>query len=284
MNRIPQHRPVAVQLPAHGLFVLESRHAPDFRMTEQRHDFLELFYVLDGEGTFHIDGRPHACQPGDLMVIPVGQRHHIQDDPAAPLALYGICVGQLVWQFESGLLDHLRGGCSPVSKLLAAQVRTDLRRLLFEQTRVRPGSQALIVGLTLQLLASVAQTNQRRTSTEDPQDGTEAARSRDAIQRYVAELPHRFLEATDLDDAAAAVRMSRRRFTQLFRAATGSSWSAFLTRLRVEYACQLLAETSRSIIATAFECGFEDLSSFYRAFKRLKGLPPREWRRQQKEG
>lgn len=284
MHRIPQHQPVAVQLPAHGVFVLESHHAPDFRMAEQRHDFLELFYVLDGEGVFHIDGRPHACRSGDLMVIPVGQRHHIQDTPETPLALYGICVGRSVWQIEPDLLDHLRGGCSPVSNLLAAQVRTDLRRLLFEQIRMRPGSQALIVGLTLQLLASVAQTCQRGTAPGDPHENTEAARSWEAIQRYVADLPNRFLEATDLDDAAAEVHMSRRRFTELFRAATGTSWSAYLTHLRIDYACQLLAETPRSIIAIAFECGFEDLSSFYRAFKRQKGLPPREWRRKHEEG
>jgi AraC family L-rhamnose operon regulatory protein RhaS len=101
---------------------------------------------------------------------------------------------------------------------------------------------------------------------------------RQAVARYVADLPHRFFEATDLDHVAAELGMSRRCFTYLFRLTAGASWSAYLRRLRIEYACQLLQQTTRSILAIAFESGYEDLSSFYRAFKRQKGLPPREWR------
>ena len=48
---------------------------------------------------------------------------------------------------------------------------------------------------------------------------------------------------------------------------TGTSWAAYLTRLRIDYACRLLRETSRSIVSTAFECGYDDLSIFYRAFR-----------------
>ncbi len=218
----PSHRrrPIEVTLPSYGVFVLESHHAPGFRMASQCHDFLEIFYVLGGSGAFHIDERTHPCRQGDLVAVPAGRTHRIEDDPAAPLALYGICIAPQVWRHEPALLDHLPPGRLPINKLLATQVRGDLRRLLFEQRLARPGSQLLILG------------------------------------------------------------MSRRRFTHLFRQVARSSWSSYLTRLRIDYACQLLRETSRSIIATAFECGYEDLSSFYRAFKRQRGLPPRVWREQ----
>jgi AraC family L-rhamnose operon regulatory protein RhaS len=278
MGLQPNRRPIDVTLPPYGVFVLESHHAPGFRMADQRHHFLELFYVLEGSGAFHIDGRPHRCAKGDMVVIPRGQVHRIDDDPAAPLALYGICVAPELWRHEPALLDGLPAGRLPVARLVAEQVRADLRRLLYEQTLDRPGSRILMVGLTLQLLALLARGVGAAAARPAPAG---AAGHRPAVERYVAELPHRFFEASDLDAVAEELGMSRRRFTHLFRVATGTSWSAYLTRLRIDYACQLLRETSRSIIAIAFECGYEDLSGFYRAFKEQTGLPPGAWRQRQ---
>ncbi|HZY90101.1 MAG TPA: AraC family transcriptional regulator [Gemmataceae bacterium] len=277
MSQPFRHRPVDVALLPHGVFVLESRHAPGFRMASQRHDFLELFYVLDGRGTFELAGKPRPCEKDDVVVVPVGCRHRIADDPARPLQLYGICVAPHVWRAEPELTAQLGAGPLSVPPLARAQVRADLRRLLYEQTLGRPGGRAWSVGQALQLLVLLA----RARPGAAPRPEGPAAGLRQSVQRYLAELPHRFFEATDLDRVAAELGMSRRRFTQLFREAAGASWSDHLARLRVEYACQLLRETTRSVSAVAFECGFEDLSSFYRAFKRRTGLPPHAWRQAQ---
>ncbi|HEY1378609.1 MAG TPA: AraC family transcriptional regulator [Gemmataceae bacterium] len=274
MGASHQHRPIDVTLPADGVFVLESHHAPGFQMAPQRHDFLELFYVLSGAGAFHVDGRVHPCRAGDLVAVPAGRDHHIADDPAAPLALYGICVAPAVWRAEPELLAALPAGRLSVGRPLAARVRADLRRLLFEQTLARPGGRVLALGLTLHLLGLIA----RAARPAGPGHRSGPAVYRAAIERYVADLPHRFFEATDLDRAAGELGMSRRRFTQLFRQVAGRSWSEYLTGLRMDYACQLLRDTTRSVVATAFECGYEDVTGFYRAFKRHTGLPPRAWR------
>jgi AraC family L-rhamnose operon regulatory protein RhaS len=279
-----RRRPVEVRLPASGVFVLESHHGPGFRMPASRHDFLEVFYVLRGTGRFVIEGASHACQDGDVVAIPTGHLHQIDDDPIAPLSLYGMCVAPEVWRHEPRLLDGLPAGKLPMSGPAAAQVRSDLRRLLFEQTFARPGSICVVLGLTLQLLTLLA-----RAGSSGPGPGASRPRSgepghREAVERYAAELDRHFFEPATLDGVAQGLDMSRRRFTQLFREVTGSTWADHLADLRVGYARQLLEETDRSIVAIAFESGFEDLSSFYRAFKKRTGRAPNRWRREHRRG
>jgi AraC family L-rhamnose operon regulatory protein RhaS len=218
------------------------------------------------------------------VAIPAGHLHRIDDDPVEPLWLYGMCVAPEVWRHEPRLLDGLPAGKLPMSGPAAAQVRSDLRRLLFEQTFARPGSICAVLGLTLQLLTLLA-----RAASNRPEPGAGRPRSgepghREAVERYAAELDRHFFEPATLDGVAEGLDMSRRRFTQLFREVTGSAWADHLAGLRVGYARQLLEETDRSIVAIAFESGFEDLSSFYRAFKKRTGVAPNQWRRDHRSG
>ena len=274
-----RRRPVEVRLPASGVFVLESHHGPGFQMPASSHDFLEVFYILRGTGRFTIEGRPYPCHDGDVIIIPVGHVHRIEDDPASPLSLYGFCVAPDVWRHEPDLLDSVHAGKLPMSGPAASQVRSDLRRLLFEQTFARPGSISAVLGLTLQLLALLARAGLGRVEGRGARPRLETPGHREAVERYAAELKLRFFEPADLDGVAEKLDMSRRRFTQLFREVTGSTWADHVADLRIAYARQLLEETDRSIVAIAFESGFEDVSNFYRTFKRRTGLAPNQWRR-----
>ena len=71
--------PISVRLPVYGVYVLESHHAPGFRMRAEKHPFFELFFVLHGCGHFEIDGIRHACRTNDLVTVPPGQigRAHV---------------------------------------------------------------------------------------------------------------------------------------------------------------------------------------------------------------
>src|SRR5262245_60176756 len=273
--------PVDVALPVYGVYLLESHHAPEFRMVEQSHPFLELFFVLSGSGTFEIDGQLNPCQRNDLVVVPPRRVHVIRDDPERPLSLYAVCVAASVVEHEPKLFDDLPVGRVRVGKSLAGDIRSGFRRLLFEQTRQRAFGPTLIVGLTLQLLAALARHSAVDVRPAAGQSDGHVSSRRVSVERYVAALAHRFFERTSLDDAAAELGMSRRRFTTLFADVTGQSWADYLSSLRIEYAKTLLQGTNRSIVSIAFECGYEELSSFYRAFKRSTGASPGNWRERQ---
>ena len=270
----PRRSPVAVHLPPHGVYVWETQHDYGFQMDVEAHPFAEIFYVLDGTGVFVIDGARHGCGSGDVVIVPSGAAHAIEDRQT-PLTLYGIGVSADLLAHDQEALRQARAGVASGSRALAGRMRAGIRRMLYEQTDTRPGGRALIVGLTLQLVAALARAPAAPNPPEPDHPGTS---HRHAVERFRTELTHRFYEPVRIDRVADELGVSRRSFTRLFREIAGCSYAEYVERVRVEYACRLLRETSRGIAPVAFECGYEDLSSFYRAFKRQVGKPPGQWR------
>jgi AraC family transcriptional regulator len=102
-----------------------------------------------------------------------------------------------------------------------------------------------------------------------------SARKLQLVKDYVhAELASRLT----LDDMAATIHMSSFHFARTFKATTGETPHAYVTRLRVERAKELLRTSSRSMPAIARCVGFSSKSHFAAVFQRLTGISPRLFR------
>ncbi|MDQ8179122.1 helix-turn-helix transcriptional regulator [Pelagicoccus sp. SDUM812005] len=145
---------------------------------------------------------------------------------------------------------------------------------MIEERNERPESEDLQLSYVCQLLASLT----RNPFDEEPSD--EALRSRARVEAYVERLASSFWKTEDLDSVARSLGLSRRRFTQIFREVTGESWLARVTRLRMEHARHLLTETQLSVRSICFECGFAEISSFYRLFRSTYRTSPGAFRKQ----
>lgn len=77
-----------------------------------------------------------------------------------------------------------------------------------------------------------------------------------------------------LDDMASLCNISPSYFSKLFNRITGDSFSNYVNQVRVEKACELLANTDTPITVIALDLGFEDNSYFDKVFKRIKGVTP----------
>jgi AraC-like DNA-binding protein len=74
--------------------------------------------------------------------------------------------------------------------------------------------------------------------------------------------------------------MTESSFSRYFRRATGNSFTDFVNRLRINKACQLLMETDRYITNVCYDVGFNNVANFNRRFLQIKGMTPKEFRRQ----
>lgn len=263
------------RLPRWGVLVLESHHSPEFTMEWRTHPFVKLVYVLSGKGTFHLGQQTESFATGDVIVVAPGTRNRIEDDPSSASSLYVCCIATSLLQFESEAIAWLATRVLRGDGHFANRVASLLRRMVHAQEVETPSRSIALVADAMKLVHAVCQrTEKSRRSGKDSPD------ERAIVQRYIETLPSQFFDESTIDAAASQLGIRRRTFTKLFTEATGETWLNHLRRLAIEHARRRLRQTDLPITSVAFECGFNDLSTFYRQFKHHCGTSPGKYRAQ----
>lgn len=88
----------------------------------------------------------------------------------------------------------------------------------------------------------------------------------------------RFAEPLDVDDLAAAARLSRAHFSREFRRVFGETPHRYLLTRRLERAAALLRTTDWSVLRICVAVGLTSVGSFTTSFRRAYGLTPTAYR------
>jgi transcriptional regulator GlxA family with amidase domain len=96
-----------------------------------------------------------------------------------------------------------------------------------------------------------------------------------ALQAFILDNPHADLS---IDTLAQRAAMSPRNFARVFTRQVGTTPARFVTSVRVETARRLLEETSQDLEAICSSSGLGTPESMRRAFLRLLGIPPSQYR------
>ena len=88
---------------------------------------------------------------------------------------------------------------------------------------------------------------------------------------------------TNVEEIAASLYMSSRQLHRKIRALTGYAPSAYILRLKIRKACELMDEDSEmSLTDIAYQSGFDTYSNFSRSFKSICEVSPSKYRDQKK--
>jgi AraC-like DNA-binding protein len=279
----PSVRPRDVVLPPCGILVFESRHAPGFVESSLCDPFSKFLLVVAGKAQVRSAAAIAHLTPRSLLHVASGTRHVYSEDRGAPVTLFALCHrDELIPQDVRGWLraapvrhwNLCRAGPG-----LAQPCEANFRDLLYEQTLKRIGWEGVLHSVLIQLCVRITRFESRRDPASASSPLGRGQESIERVAQYLARIETNFFQPGSLDDAAASTGLSRRRFTTLFRQLAGQSWHQRLDELRIRHAARLLQETDRSVLAIAFESGFETLTSFYRCFNRIMGETPQSCRR-----
>ena len=147
-------------------------------------------------------------------------------------------------------------------------------RFIFPDAKIFWGAAQARVSFPTQLLGSTAETDNSRAVGSESFLSLQAA-VKGLIEAY---LPS---ESIKLEFIAEMAEINPRTL-QRHLAPLGLSFSDLVDQVRFEKASKLLRESHLKAVDIAFETGYTDPSHFSRAFRRMAGSSPREYRRQQR--
>jgi AraC-like DNA-binding protein/mannose-6-phosphate isomerase-like protein (cupin superfamily) len=247
----------------------------------------EVVIATGGHGLHVVGDESWPITAGDVFVVGVGLLHEYRDVNALRVVSVLFDPGRLrmdvkdlpdsagyraLFAFEEAWRRRPRveGRVHLSAKQLEGVVGL-VDRLEHELRARDVGFGFLATALFMQLIGDLS----RYYGRPAPLD----ARSR--IAEAVAHLETRYDSEIHLDQLAGIARMSKRHFLRAFRAAVGRSPIAYLIERRVGRAAALLRNGGANVTEVAFRVGFNDSNYFSRQFRKVIGVPPREYQKEQ---
>jgi len=265
-------------------------------------------YVTQGSCWVRIDGvaEPQLLASGDLIIIPHGAMHILSDDSerqAIPLeqaydraGYHGEGIFQLGAEisahdtqlvcghfefdemFSHPLIDNLPKFIikNETDNSGNFWVKDILRFMSHLAKSQQDGSEAIIKRLSevifIQAIRTWYQTHQSDT-------GFIAALNDPQLSKGLNEFHQNYSESWTVQKLAEKSGMSRSLFSDKFKLYLGLSPMQYVTHWRMQNAKQLLKDRDISIGNIAYAVGYDSVPSFSKAFKRLIGRAPGEYRR-----
>ncbi|MHA6485048.1 helix-turn-helix domain-containing protein [Paenibacillus sp. strain BS8-2] len=266
-----------------------NRSAESFDAPFHDHDFLEIVYIVEGEGFHHVGESVHKVRQGDMFFIPIGLSHVFRPTSTSSRHLVvsnclltpGLLPKLSDFAAEEAIKAFFKRMADGELPYYSTHDRNDrfdhLFIAMFEQyASPQPGSGDLLRALLFQLLVELFRSMDRSSPTPKVTQPKETA-FQDLLY-YLTDHCQQELTLTHLADKSG---FSERHLQRLFHQHTGQSWFKYLQSVRVRRSMELLRQSSYKIATIAESIGYKDIHSFNTVFKRLTGLTPRQYRNQE---
>ena len=270
-----------------------------------RRDRLEgggLYAIREGSCWFEMDDPPRCLRlsKGDVVGVAKHRLHALRDArstplPAVPtqLALEPLPARSVTSPGESGTTEILvfwSTGGHPFEDIYPALVHVPAdgskhseyvrRALAFLEFELadgdRPGSEAIV-----RRLAEIVVIELLRAAMTQASDANRAwlsAAGDPSVMRAVAAMHERPGDRWSVHSLAKIAGLSRSAFVARFRRVVGDAPMQHLLRTRMQLAAGALLEGRQALPEIAESVGYDSESAFHRAFRRIYGVTPGDWR------
>lgn len=257
---------------------------------EHAHDFVEIGYVVSGEGTHIVAQQPYHIAEGEMFLIGTNVSHEFVLGTAETMTVRNcLFTSEVFGKFEAEIWGQTAGVYSgkswqkqksendlaPCLPKLYARQMTDLLREMYEEYQQKNvGYMQIIQSDLTKVLIQMF----RLANSKNPVSNTSGMSKQQIIDRSVDYMQLHYAENITCADLAQQCHMSVSYFNKVFREITGSSVIQMLQAYRMDAAKKLLETTQCTVNEIAYRVGYADMKHFYKVFQRLNDCTPGDYR------
>jgi AraC family transcriptional regulator of arabinose operon len=229
----------------------------------------QVIYLLEGKGHYKFPDGIREIGKGYVLLFQPGQpqnyTYYFKDKP------------ELYWIHFSGyavkdLLERLNIGDRQVYYVGDSKECIELlKKTTYELQLKRPGFMSYGAAYLIELLASIA----RKQADLDLESGAVITED---IRKAILNMHMNYSRELSVSDLARECNLSLFRFIHKFKASTGMTPLSYLIKIRMDAARKLLSDSSLSVSEVASVVGYKDPLYFSKAFKKLEGTSPKNFK------
>lgn len=251
----------------------------DHKFRKHWHEKLEFLYFVKGEGIVSCNAKRIPVSPGVLAVVNSNEMHDITAI-TEKLEYYCIIIDNLLFKSlhtdicETKYINPIY--CNLI--LFENRVENDhsvnecIKSIIDEFKVKATGYELSVKSYIFRLIVLLLRNYTNRLLT--PQEYNARVKNLNIINSVLQYMEKNFNEAITVEELSKKAQLSKYYFLRLFKKTTGKSVIDYLNYVRINKAEEILAQSDKNIIETAFLCGFNDANYFSRVFKKYKGVSP----------
>jgi AraC-like DNA-binding protein len=264
--------------------LMVSHEQPGIMSMPHWHAQVELNYVFRGDMEYRMHGHMVRLKAGDLCLFWGGQPHQVIDTSADAwfTAIHMPLVNFFRLRLAPGLIHKLMHGASIITRAPdgtdSANMERWLRYLAAEDLQqVEHGISELLMRIERIrfepfFLVEPSGIPERGSAGSDSTSFANIA----TICDYIA---NNFRHDIDCADIAQSADIHPKYAMSVFKRSTGMTLNEYVNLLRLSYAQAMLIRDEANILEIALDSGFGSLSNFNKAFRRMSGMSPSDFRR-----
>jgi len=253
-----------------------------FSDTMHWHPFIEILVSLYDNNEVTINFTKYVLKTNDLVIIYPGDLHSLRqsDENAFILVQFPLDLLMIMSEFNSNFSVLYQYHCI---KYDPSNIDADKMILLIKEMPALYYSNSLfnevrIYSLLLEFFVKLGQYCVNAKKEEFSGDANTEYKSIKLMTDACLYISQNCTKSLTLDDISHQIGVSKSHFSHLFKKYTNMTFIDFLTTERIKRTEFLISNPKAHIIDIAFDSGFSSVSSFTRAFKKIKGISPSEFR------